>query len=189
MEKYQGVAITDGVNRKNHILPLNSIIKAYRDTWNTVIPMNLGHDRTKPIGYTMLTGVYMEPGKAYVTNESAIMETDEEYEKMREIIMAYDYKIFCEEHRKELDTLINKLGCILSDKFRVAPVGQAVAIKDKNIVDTVTLLKYLKRKGLRLRMPITTMIAFNDMIFNFPTLCCKSLHVADIAITAIKELC
>ena len=53
MEKYQGVAITDGVNRKNHILPLNSIIKAYRDTWNTVIPMNLGHDRTKPIGYTL----------------------------------------------------------------------------------------------------------------------------------------
>ncbi len=51
MEKYQGVAITDGVNRKNHILPLNSIIKAYRDTWNTVIPMNLGHDRTKPIGH------------------------------------------------------------------------------------------------------------------------------------------
>lgn len=41
MEKYQGVAITDGVNRKNHILPLNAIIKAYRDTWNTVIPMNL----------------------------------------------------------------------------------------------------------------------------------------------------
>ncbi len=34
MEKYQGVAITDGVNRKNHILPLNAIIKAYRDTWN-----------------------------------------------------------------------------------------------------------------------------------------------------------
>lgn len=62
------------------------------------------------------------------------METNEGYEKMREMIMAYDYKIFCEEHRKELDTLINRLGCILSDKFRVAPVGQAVAIKDKDIV-------------------------------------------------------
>ena len=72
--------------------------------------MNLGHDRTKPIGYTMLTGIYMEPGKAY------------------------DYKIFCEEHKKELDTLIEKLGDVLSDKFRVAPVGQAVAIKDKDIV-------------------------------------------------------
>ena len=45
VENYQGVAITDGVNRKNHMLPLSTIIKAYRDSWNTVIPMNLGHDR------------------------------------------------------------------------------------------------------------------------------------------------
>ena len=50
-------------------------------------------------------------------------------------------------------------------------------------------MKYLKRKRLSLRIPITSLIDFNDMIFNFPTLCCKSLHVADIVITAIKELC
>lgn len=134
METYQGIAITDGVNRKNHILPLSTIIKAYHDSWNTLIPMNLGHDRTKPIGYTMLTGIYMEPGKAYVTNESAIMETKEEQKKMRKMIDAYDYKIFCEEHKKELDTLIESLGDALSDEFCVAPVGQAVAIKDKDIV-------------------------------------------------------
>lgn len=134
MESYQGVAITDGVNRKNHILTLSAIIKAYRDSWNNVLPMNLGHDRTKPIGYAMLTGIYMEPGKAYVTNELTIMETAEEHEKMRKMIKAYDNKIFCEEHKKELDTLVEKLGDMLSDKFRVAPVGQAVAIRDKDIV-------------------------------------------------------
>lgn len=134
MGTYQGVAITDGVNRKNQMLPLSTIIKLYRDSWNNVIPMNLGHDRTKPIGYAMLTGVYMEPGKAYVTNESTIVETKEEHEKMRKLISAYDYKTFCEEHKRELDTLIKKLGDALSDKFCVAPVSQAVAIRDKDIV-------------------------------------------------------
>ena len=134
MEKYQGVAITDGINRKNHMLPLSTIIKAYRDSWDTVLPMNLGHDRTKPIGYTMLTGVYMEPGKAYLTNESAIAETDEEHEILRKMISAYDHKIFCEEHKNELDVLTKKLSGVLSDQFRVAPVGQAVAIMDKDIV-------------------------------------------------------
>lgn len=134
MEKYQGVAITDGVNRKNHMLPFSTIIKSYHDSWNSIIPMNLGHDRTKPIGYSRLTGIYMEPGKAYVTNESAIMETKEEHDKMCKMIKAYDYKIFCEEHKKELDILIEKLSVVLSDKYCVAPVGQAVAIKDKDIV-------------------------------------------------------
>lgn len=134
MEIYQGVAITDGVNRKNQMMPLSAIIKAYHDSWNSVLPMNLGHDRTKPIGYSMLTGVYMEPGKAYATNESAIMQTNEEHEKMYKMIKAFDYKIFCEEHKKELDTLIKKLSDVLSDRYHVAPVGQAVAIKDKNIV-------------------------------------------------------
>ena len=96
MESYQGVAITDGVNRKNHILPLSTIITAYHNLCDAAIPMNLGHDRTKPIGYTMLTGIYMEPGKAYVTNEVVIMETEEERKEMRKMIKAYNYKIFCE---------------------------------------------------------------------------------------------
>jgi len=87
MNIYQGVAITDEVNRKNHVIPLSTIIKAYRDSWDTIIPMNLGHDRTKPIGYTCFTGIYMEPGKAYATNESAIVETDEEREKVRKMII------------------------------------------------------------------------------------------------------
>ncbi len=134
MKIYKGVAITDGLNRKNHLMPLRTLLKAYRDVWNNAIPMNLGHDRTKPVGYTKLTGVYMEPGKAYVTNESAIMETNEEHEAMHKMIKNYDYKVFREKHKEELDVLIEKLGDTLSNTFRVAPVGQAVAIKDKDIV-------------------------------------------------------
>lgn len=134
MEAYQGVAITDGINRKNHMIPLKTIINSYRDSWNTVIPVNLGHDRTKPIGYTMLTGIYMEPGKAYLTNETAIMDTQEEHQQLHKMIKAYDYKIFCEDHKEDLDVLIKKLGNRLSGKFSVAPVGQAVATKDKGIV-------------------------------------------------------
>ncbi len=62
--------------------------------------------------------------------------------------------------------------------------------KEKIIdADTITLLKCLKHKGLSLRMPVTSQIAFGDMIYNFPTLCCKSSLVVDIVISAIKELC
>lgn len=134
MEVYQGVAITDGLNRKNHFMLLSTILKAYRDAWDRPIPMNIGHDRTKPIGYTKLTGVYMEPGKAYVTNESAIMETSEEHEILRKMIELNDHHQFCEEHKDEIDSLVEKLKGTITDSFRVAPVGQAVAIKDNGIV-------------------------------------------------------
>lgn len=134
MQVYQGVAITDGVNRKNQILPLETLINAYRDVWSTVIPVNMGHDRTKPIGYTKMTGIYLEPGKAYVTNEVAFMETNEEFEEMRTFINAHDYHVFCEEHKEEIDVLKNRLGDILSKTYRIAPIGQAVALKDKGII-------------------------------------------------------
>lgn len=134
METYQGVAMTDGVNRKNHVFPLKTIIESYRNAWNSIFPVNVGHDRTKPVGFTRLTGIYMEPGKAYLTNEGAIMDTKEEHEKLHKMIKAHDYKVFCEERKEELNVLTKKLGDKLSDKFRVAPVAQAVAIKDRNIV-------------------------------------------------------
>lgn len=134
MEVYQGVAMTDGLNRKNHYISLNTILKAYSDIWNKQLPVNIGHDRTKPIGYTKITGIYMEPGKAYVTNESAIMEISEEYELLRKMIDRNDYHQFCVEHREEIESLVGKLKDVINDSFQVAPIGQAVAIRDKDIV-------------------------------------------------------
>lgn len=134
MKKAYGVAITDGKNRKNHIIPLRTLLNAYHDSWNRVIPMHIGHDRTKPIGYSKMTGIYMEPGKAYCTNESAIVETKEENERLLKFTSNYNYDTFCSEHKDEIEELKNKLSDYLSADFKIAPVGQAVAISDKEIV-------------------------------------------------------
>lgn len=134
MEVCQGVVMTDGLNRKKHFISLSTILKAYRGTWDRLMPINIGHDRTKPIGYTKMTGDYMEPGKAYVTNEGAIMETREEHEMLRKMIALNDNQQFCEAHKDEIDLLVGKLKGVITDSFRVAPIGQAVAIKDNDIV-------------------------------------------------------
>ena len=80
---YQGVAMTDGLNRKNHFFPFSTVVKSYHDVWNKPMPMNLGHDRSKPIGFTKLSGIYIEPGKAYVTNEACTTENKEEMEQLK----------------------------------------------------------------------------------------------------------
>ena len=80
---YQGVAMTDGLNRKNHFFPFSTVVKSYHDVWNKPMPMNLGHDRSKPIGFTKLSGIYIELGKAYVTNEACTTENKEEMEQLK----------------------------------------------------------------------------------------------------------
>ena len=134
MDRYDGVAITDGKNRKNHIMPLSTLIKTYHDFWDKYIPVYIAHDRTKPIGLTRLSGIYLEPGKAYVTNESYFIETDEERQSLKKYISSYDFNIFCSEHNEQIEALKEKLKGVLSDEFAIAPVGQAVAIRDKEIV-------------------------------------------------------
>lgn len=134
MEVRQGVSLTDGKNRMDHIIPLSTILSAYHENWNRIIPMNVGHDRTKPIGFTKLSGIYMEPGKAYLTNELAIVDSGEERKELLKMIKANDYRVFYEEHKDEIGILAKKLGLVLSDSRQVAPIGQAVAIKESGII-------------------------------------------------------
>ena len=131
---YQGVAMTDGLNRKNHFFPFSTVVKSYHDVWNKPMPMNLGHDRSKPIGFTKLSGIYIEPGKAYVANEACTTENKEEMEQLKPLIKAYDQKMFCTEHKEEIDRLFGMLGDYKTDNTKVAPIGQAVAVIDENIV-------------------------------------------------------
>jgi hypothetical protein len=75
---------------------------------------------------------------------------------------------------------------IYNKDYLVFEDGEKIKILD---ADTITLLKFLKRKGLVLRIPITSRIDFNDTIYNFPTLCCKNEAIADVIFESIKELC
>lgn len=134
---YQGVAMTDGLNRKNHFFPFSTVINSYHDSWNRLLPVNIGHDRSKPIGYTKLSGIYIEPRKAYVTNNTYAAENKEEMEQLCEFIKSYNYKMFCTERKDELDKLLDMLGKCKTDKIDVAPIGQATAIIDKEIVINV----------------------------------------------------
>ena len=71
------------------------------------------------------------------------------------------------------------------DSFLFAD-GKSINVMD---AETITLLKLLKRRGINLNIPYTSIVDFNDMIFNFPTLCCRDSLVVDVVLEAIKDLC
>lgn len=134
MMTLKGVVMTDGINRKNHRIPVETMINAYKKSSDIPMMMNAGHDRTKPIGYTLLDGIYFEPGKAYLTNRSYIAESADDYDLLRKISLKADDRMFREEHVKELKELYSHLGSAKSEVAKIAPTGQAVAVIDKGIV-------------------------------------------------------
>ena len=137
MYSARGVSMTDGKNRKNHVIPLKAMLSAYSEHWNIPMIMNLGHDRSKPIGYTVLDGVYMEPGKAYLINSSNFPDNPEENNQLYKLVNALDTKNFYTERKSEIDRLYSYLGENATIDAKVVPTGQAVAIIDKGIVSRV----------------------------------------------------
>ncbi|MCI7180834.1 MAG: hypothetical protein MSA26_09755 [Lachnospiraceae bacterium] len=55
--------------------------------------------------------------------------------------------------------------------------------------ETLTFIKLLKREGVNVRVPYTTRIAYEDLIFNMPIFMCKSVESAEIVQNCILKLC
>jgi hypothetical protein len=89
MQKIEGIVMTDGLNRKDHFIPFKSMMSAYEEAWEKGGPTNINHDSTKFAGWTYLSRIYMEPGKAYLTNEAYLPENDEEHKQLMEKNIRY----------------------------------------------------------------------------------------------------
>lgn len=53
--------------------------------------------------------------------------------------------------------------------------------------ESITLCKQLSKSGIAVRMPYCPRLAFNDTAFNFPIIVCKSIDVANSAISTVFD--
>ena len=129
----RGIAMSDGINRKNHYIGLPAILNAYEDSWRYGVPSNLNHDSTKFIGWTFFTGIYMEPGKAYALNSMNVPQSDAEKRAMEKMNVCYMYKTAYLDKKDKFEQLKEMLGNNLSDDAKPALIS-SVAYEDKDIV-------------------------------------------------------
>ena len=129
-----GIAASDGLNRKNHYIRVEALLNAYKDAWKYGVPSSINHDSTKFIGWTFFSGIYFEPGKAYVTNKFYEPENQEEMDKLKNYSSEYHTMRCIKERAAEYEKLRNLLGDVLGDSFRIVPMYHAVAYEDTNVV-------------------------------------------------------
>jgi hypothetical protein len=132
----RGIAVTDHINRYNEKLAIEGIVRAYARAWNEEQPMSVNHDHTKCIGMTRLTGIYIEPGTLYQTNDARIPENKDEKENIQKRIGIWDKK----KKYVEKKDLYLKLEEMLSDKITEKHVwlwDNAVTLIDIGIVGKV----------------------------------------------------
>lgn len=133
MNRYRGIAITDGKNRYDEVFPFKTMIMAYNESDPIGLPSNYNHDSTRMAGWSFLTGIFIEPGKAYLTNELLIPENKEDQEKLNKRLIYHANRRYIDEHEKEIEELKSLLGDNLSEKALVAPIN-GVAIYDEGIL-------------------------------------------------------
>lgn len=148
MKRYRGIAITDGMNRYNELFPFTAMLKAYNESDPIGLPSNYSHDNTRMAGWSFLTGIFFEPGKAYLTDELFIPENKTDKEKLKMRLAHHANKRYVEEHKDEIEELKHLLGSNLSKNASIAPIN-GVAFYDKGILYKLfPELKPKDRKGL-----------------------------------------
>lgn len=136
MLEFSGVGLTDEVNLYKHKFTLKAIHSGYLDVWEEGVPSYFNHDHRKHLGWTKLSGIYLEPHTAYLTNKLLVGETDEERKNLE--LRSYNqlYKKRVTDRIEKYEELKEKLGVSLSDQAIPCWVN-AVSFFDRDIVSRI----------------------------------------------------
>jgi len=133
MLEFSGVGLTDEINLYGHKFSIEGMYSSYEDIWEEGIPSFLNHDHRKHLGWTKLSGLYLEPHKAYLMNSIMIGESEAERSKLQKLSyqQLYDKRVVSQQSK--YDELKEKLGGLLSTESKPCWVN-AVSYYDVGIV-------------------------------------------------------
>lgn len=132
----KGIAVTDEINLYNEIFSLEAMYKAYEKQWNTILPSFANHNHKYSIGYSNLTGVYLDSQRAYTTNSITIAENKDEEKKINEINYYLLYKNNVKDNIEQYESLENKLKDYI-EGTQTYYWTNCVFMHNKNIVERV----------------------------------------------------
>lgn len=134
MTTFNGIAVTDEINRYNQKFTLNAMYQSYTQQWSELLPCGINHNSEKDIGISKLTGIYIEPGKAYMTNSVSFADSKEEGEKILQHNYEYQYKHNVINHMDKYNALIDKIKGYIFGEYKLF-WRNGVLVYNKGIVE------------------------------------------------------
>lgn len=131
--KLFGVMANDKVNRYNEIVTMEALISAYLEQWQETLPLTINHDRTRLIGASKMSGIFMEPGATLLTNQSIIPENNKEKVELEEFVSKGIFDNLYQKNKNDYEKLLELLNEYLSTNYELI-YADSIAIVDEGIV-------------------------------------------------------
>ena len=128
-----GTVANDRVNKYGERLLPEAIFSAYLQQWMDVFPYTVNHDSTRRIGSSRISGIFIEPGATYLTNQMLIPENDAEKAKVDGQVRKSYVSRTEKEHGRDFERLMSLLSDVLSEGNKRI-YTDSVAIIDEGIV-------------------------------------------------------
>lgn len=109
MKKLKGICVTNEVNLYNEKIPEKALVNNYNHQWGQPIPSFANHNHTKAVGYTVLSGLFIEPHLMYVLNSMFIPENEEDEKAVQSFCYDFLYRERVLKNKKDYDYLKEKL--------------------------------------------------------------------------------
>lgn len=106
----KGIAVTDEINLYNEKFTLQAMYSAYEKQWDDIFPSFANHDHKISIGFSKLTGIYLDSQMAYMTNSTTIGENEDEEKQIHDVNYRTLYKTAVLDNIDEYKTLENKVA-------------------------------------------------------------------------------
>lgn len=109
MIKLRGICITNELNRYNHKFTESSLVENYDQQWGQPLPSFANHNHTKAIGYTTLSGIFIEPHFMCLQNSLFVPETEKDEEEVKSFCYDFLYNDRVLKNKNDYDYLKEKL--------------------------------------------------------------------------------
>ncbi len=122
---------SDAINKYGYCFAVSALESAMNQRAITGVPMHLGHDMHRPVGWMIPFGLYFQPGLVRSIGRQLIIETEQDQKEILSAKKGYMSEILYEEIQEHEKPFLPHISELISDNHKYLNAGAFSVIDDK----------------------------------------------------------